>query len=100
MDRKTYPDVITLLIIRIYTSVNTKRGIGPRVQLGIQSGIFGDGEQVQGLHIDPQPLEMQPLQFIGYDIVTDRQVSAPEEIPAFHDIGVEYAGVAEIGAFF
>ena len=100
MNRYTYTHIILLLIIRVYAAINTKRGIGAGVQFRIQSWIFGDGEQVQGLGIYSYPIEMQMPDPFGHDIVTDRQVPAPEKGTTLHDIGIKDSRVAEIGALF
>ena len=100
MNRYTYTHVILLLIVRVYATIDTKRGVRTRVQFRVQSGIFGDGEQVQGLGIDPYPVDMQIFDACGHDIVPDRQVPAPEKGTALHGIGIKDGRVTEIGALF
>ena len=100
MNRHTYTQIVLLLIIWIYAAVDTKRCIRPRIQLWIQSGIFSDSEQVQGLGIYPDPVDMQVFDAFRHNIVPDRQVSAPKERTAFHDVGIEDRRIAEISALF
>jgi len=100
MYRYTHTHVILPLIIRVYAAVDAKRGIRTRVQFRIQSGITGDSEQVQGLGIDPYPVDMQVFNPIGHDIVADRQVPQPEKGTALHGIGIKDSRVAEVGALF
>ena len=77
MYRYTYTHIVLLLIIRVYPAIDTKGGIRTRVQFRIQSGIFGDGEQIQSLGIDPYPVDMQMPDAIRHDIVSDGQVPHP-----------------------
>src|SRR6185437_707159 len=100
MNRYTYPQVVLLLIIRVYAAVDTERGIRTRVQFRIEPGIFGDREQVQGLGINPYMVKMKVFDAFGGDSIPDRQVSAPEERTAFHGVGVEDSRVAEVRALF
>ena len=95
-----YPYIIAPLIIRVHAGINAKRGIGARIQFRIQSGILSDGKQVQGLGIHSYSIEMQTPDAIGHDIVTDRQVSAPEKRTTLHDVGIKDRRVAEISTLF
>ncbi len=96
----TYTHVILPLIIRVYAAVDAKRRVRTRIQFRIQSGISGDGEQVQRLGINPYPVDMQVFNPIGHDIVADRQVPQPEKGTALHGIGIKDSRVAEVGALF
>ena len=86
---------ILLLVIGICTAIYTEECIGAK-DFRILSAISRDREQVQYLSIYTDPIHMKVSEYGIVECISQRQGPATQEAAAFHRVGVENLGIAEI----